>query len=321
MATDLQDYQQRGFLFLPVEVRLQIYEDYLSSVFSRPSSAAYFSKSIREPNERCDVPIMRLNRQINQEVTDFIRRLDTTTCRVTSRDAGIDPRVRWSLKARQHLSEVPIPRRVVLDIYPPHPDRLVDMAHIWRRVKEECDRLRALGRVSALTVRFVEDDIATWSPNRAEMWRKLVCRWDEDPSNCYVRNVLAVSQRLDNISKARVILPPSLAADENLLGLAEETETSMMGMCDAETREFREKVYGMLDRYITDECTMMTLEVATGRASKARFERIYGENPRLHSDEYQRFTDDWPHMDELMEEDRPRYSILDNNQSSRGDPP
>lgn len=147
---------------LPVELRWQIYEDYLSALFNGPSEIYYFPS---QTNNTPEIPIMRLNHQAYSDMTDFLLTHNTLLYQITSQYEGFDPLAPLSFKARKHRPTFSKIKHLALEIHPPHPDRPTDMFRIWRRAQRLCDDLRATKQVCHLSVRFMEDDIAAWSTN------------------------------------------------------------------------------------------------------------------------------------------------------------
>ena len=303
--TDFKSLRLCGLLQLPRELRCQIDGHYLSDLFSGPSDIYYFPEQTDDAHE---IPMMRLNRQVFWEMNDFIRSQHTSLYRITSQAAGFDPLTLLSFKARQHRPNFGEIRHLVVEIHPPHPDRPIDMLHIWRRAEKLCEDLRATKQVPRLSVRFMEDDIAAWSTNGIPHQTMGVALWDKDPANCDVSQVIDLLVRLTNITKARITLPSTLTAHEALMGWAEDTEGSMMGLWGMD-QETVEETYELLEDDITS--SEWVIQNATGRKSKLKFQKLYGENPRLPREEYYAFTEKWPHMDDLSKCERPAYKLYD----------
>ena len=302
--TELKSPRRCGLFQLPIELRWQIFEDFLSEWCSGPPEIYYFPGQVDSGHP---IQMMKLNRQVYSEMTDILRSQHTLSYRITCWDADFDPLALWSFKLRKHRPTFGEIKHLVVDIHPPHPDRPIDMLHIWRRAQKLCKDLRATKQVSQISVRFKDDEIAAWSTNGVPHHTMRVMLWYKDPKNCDVGQLIHLFAHLTNVTKARIELPASLTTHKALMRWAALTEGSMMGTWKLDQEDLQEE-YELLEEDITD--SEWVIRNATGRKSKLKFHQTFGEDPWLSKDQYDDFISTWPHMDDLSKRERPHYNRI-----------
>lgn len=101
-----------------------------------------------------------------------------------------------------------------VEIYPPHPDRAIDMVQIWRGAHNLVNDLRATPTIQSLDVCFVEDEIAKWTTPDGESQRTMILFKIYEifgtKSPCDMLSVLACFSRLTIVASARIHVPDSL---------------------------------------------------------------------------------------------------------------
>ncbi|MCJ1268010.1 hypothetical protein MMC22_007896 [Lobaria immixta] len=280
------DDSKRGFLRLPLELRQQIYEMYFDA---------------------CPTPsILRVNRLVHDESIHFIRKLQLTfTFNVSGKGAGFDDFSKWCFRIKHHTPKLSGMKHIILNIHPPDQNRPYEMVHIWEHLQGFCKEIAAQWRILQLTVKFVESDGAGWATNGVlHSTMGLGDGDEEDFSDADIGQILLTLYRfVDNVEKPRVILPFShkndLAQSE-----ADYTEDLMTGRFKDEDA-FED--YELLERRIGLELSYIKL--ATGRKSKALFEKKYGQNVILEQHQLNDLKRQWPHMDDLPDWERPRFRI------------
>lgn len=180
-----------GFLFLPLELRQQIYEE----VFETDST----------PDILC------LNRQVHDESIQFLReRQRTFSFEISGEKAGFDNFSQRCFKIKGHTPELSEMRHLILNIHPPGPNRGDQMWHIWNHLENFCDSLALHRRILQLTVRFVENDRAGWATDgvphaSVDLSYGNVCFCDHDVGQI----LTTIGYRVDNVEKARLVFSGS----------------------------------------------------------------------------------------------------------------
>ena len=246
--------------------------------------------------------MMKVNDQVCSEITDVLQSQRTLVYQITCWDAHFDQLADWSFRARQQHPTFDGIQHLVVEIHPPHQDRLIDMLYIWRRAQKLCDDLRAIKQVPQLSVHFEEDDIAAWSTKGIPHQSMGIVPWWKHPKNNDIGQLIHLFAHLTNVTKARISLPSSLRSHDMLTRWAKYTEGSMMGRWVMNQEELMEE-HELFEEDITD--SGWGLRNATGRKSKLKLEQFYGKNPLLTIGQYLAFVEKWPHMDDLPERERP----------------
>ena len=250
---------------------------------------------------------MRVNHQIYVEMTKYIQLRRDFIYQINSQYAGLCSLAVLTYKGDRYSPDFSQMKDLVIEILPPHPDRPIDIVHIWRRVQKLCNELHAMQQVHDLSVHFKEDSIATWSINSIPHQTAGICinpKKPEEAIDCDVGQMLMLFARLTNVTKARIILPPSLRTNKSLKRFARTTHGTMTGLLNL-NRAFLEFTFEVMEADYTDN--EPEIRMATGRKSKQRFERIYPFYPVLPIDEYQAFTKQWPCLSDLPRLEHPVY--------------
>ena len=79
---------------LPVEIRLQVYKDYLIDRYSLSAAEIYETVLDRDHRTKRPPEILQVSKAVNAEVKDILRQEDTFTLRVCCQDATFDGLVR-----------------------------------------------------------------------------------------------------------------------------------------------------------------------------------------------------------------------------------
>ena len=166
-------------LQLPLELRLNIYGQYFWS-HCHPSAQTVHEEYIsnrcwceqcRRQKQALPVtcdwqpPLLVANKQIYDEVMDFLRRQKTMTYRVTWQESAFDDLASWSANARKETLVGTWIEHIRVEIYSPHRDRPTDFLHIWREILGVYSMLREkkYWTPQHLSVIFMENEVASWS--------------------------------------------------------------------------------------------------------------------------------------------------------------
>ena len=218
------------FLALPPELRLQVYDNYFSS-YSRPDANEIHEDTLPRNHKHTTLPLLLVSKQVSEEVLDLLRKRKQHVYSITGQNAGFDDLALSCLRARKikcdDYANIPHLR---IEIGPPHPERSLQLMHILYCVQELCKRLGAIDRLQHVSIVFLETEIAGWSAD-GEL-RMTFREWQDEPDLKYVLELFAT---LNNVIKATVELPRSVAEDLSVCGqsvreFAARLEGSMMGL-------------------------------------------------------------------------------------------
>ena len=276
-------------LQLPLELRRMIYAQ--SILVSRsPSPRDIHERNLRVFWEDLPSPLLGVNKQTRDEVFEILQKKDFTI-RVTSYGAGFDMLGLSSFIAQQRPKSYGGLPRLWIEIWPPHPDRPIDMYYINRHLLKLREQLRAVTvGIPKLIIHFKESEIAKWTQDgepRFELERgKSDERWSD------IARVLDHFACVTSVTKAHVILPPSLkgfrwyalAACRVMEGkgtFADELEHSL---AHDDNDCWLEHYYKFL----------------TAERLRAKLDRLtYNGLCKMDDDEWFAFTEVWPHFETL----------------------
>ena len=106
------DSSQSRLLRLPQELKDRIYH--------------YYFDSVPGPGLLC------VNKSLHYDSVHFVRkRLQTFTYNITAQYAGLDDFSNWCFKIKGHSPRLGRMKHLVLNVYPPNPDRPHENCHIW----------------------------------------------------------------------------------------------------------------------------------------------------------------------------------------------
>lgn len=149
--------QRPPLLRLPVELRLDIYDRCLNAVrCPRPKDVHEYPLSAVWKDSPS--PLLRVNSQIRAEVIDLLQRCPIWM-RVTWQDVKFDSLGLTAYIAQKRGKENVDTPNLQVEIWPPHPDRPIDMYKVWRLLRRLRNTLRATRNLT-LRLTFLEDDIA-----------------------------------------------------------------------------------------------------------------------------------------------------------------
>ena len=276
-----------GFLRLPLELRHQIYEMCFNEYF--------------EPSILC------VNSLVHDELMHFLRkRQQTFSFNISGKGVGFDAFSQWCFRIKRHTPKPSRMRHLILNIYPPDPEKPIEMWYVWKHVQRFCEDLAAYQCIPRLTVQFIESDGARWATNGVSHTTMNLPYEKGDFSGCDVGQILTTLGRfVDNVEKPRLILPrsyiDSYSSNDKLQRWADHIEKLLTGRWEGEDiiNEFE-----LMEYYIEGEIPQ--IERATGRKSKALFERKYGRVAIFQHDHLDAVKRQWPFMDDLPEWERPR---------------
>ena len=149
-------------LRLPLEIRHQIYEFSLWNSRSPSAETIYLS---RLPSDWRDPasPLLLVNGQVHDEIIKWIQTYPIHL-RVTHQGVHFSSIAETCFIAQRHrprdYSKI---SHLVVEIWPPHPDRPVDMIHIWRHLRKIRAELRDIPPLKQISFLFSDNETAKWT--------------------------------------------------------------------------------------------------------------------------------------------------------------
>ena len=289
------------FMRLPVEIRLQVYKEYLSERYRL--LPAEIHEMILDPRHRnkCPPEILQVSKTINAEVKDLLQQETTFYLRICWQDATFDGYVTSCIQARGKRLDYEHIRHLKIEIYPPHLDRPIDMVRIWRHVHKLREDLQRVSRLQHLSIHFMENEYAAWSRNG----RPTRTTWTFELSNISI--LLLLFALMNNVTKAQIQLPGSLNDDRDLQKVRQEVEEIMMKIKSPADR-LREWVT-LVERAIAGN--EGRLKFVTGSISQVKLDRSCGLGHWISEPHLDIFEKIWPHRDYVSERDyKPRSEYL-----------
>ncbi len=290
--------KQFGFLQLPFELRRIIY--YQSIGMSRsPSPEEVYERNLRAIWEDFPSPLLYVNKQIRAELFDVLFKC-FFTIRVTSYGAGFDMLGLSCFIAQQRPRSYGDLPELRIELWPPHPDRPIEMFNIHCRLRMLRDELRAVSHIPLLRIRFLENDFAKWTQDGVPR-SELSDPGDTDPLHSDLAKVMDHFACVTNVIKARIRLPRSLIHNEqndDLIWHAVETMETMQG---EGTLAYHQKLtlmdYGMEDWHEEE------FKILTAQKARAKLDAItrHGQHKMTKAEWYD-FTQVWPHFETLTEQ-------------------
>ena len=274
------DESPSGLLRLPLELRHQIY--------------GMCFDTTPEPG------LLGVNRLLHDESVEFIRKKQHSFSFIISgKHVGFDDFSLWCFRIKHHTPRLNRMRSISLNIYPPDPDRPVDMWHIWKHVQNFCKEIASRRRIKRLTVKFLETDHAKW---------KTTLEYPEDslgPDTDDIGQIITtLIHFIKNVDQPGFVFPQTYDVILNRSQI-EAAEKLLTGhWIDENSTVFFEILE---DLWYFD---LRAIQRSTGRKSKSIFEQRFGRVADIHRDQLMQFDREWPHMFDLNPMERPRCRWL-----------
>ena len=294
-VADMDDKKTSLFLRLPFDVRYIIYQYSLISSRTPPAEFVH-EKLLSKVWKDKPSPLLSINKQVRVEMVPLLRK-SPFTMRITWQDRRFDALALSSFivqQRRQAYDDIP---HLVVEIWPPHPDRPIDAYHIYEQLRLLREDLRAISRISKLDLVFLENGIATWvmDDGKVPNWLGLnVSGCPVGPRFTDIGHMLDLFEGLTNVGTARICLPDSLddAKYHEMHDHVQATQGIIMGTVvpehDAEKKQPEDYIAG----------AEMCLKFVTARIARNKLEAITKSRP-MNEFEYSKFVEIWPHFEIL----------------------
>ena len=287
------------FMCLPVEIRLQVYKDYLIDRYS-PSPTEVHGMILESDYWTKSSPaILQVSKTVNAEVRDLLQHETTFNIRICWQDVTFDGFAMSCFQARGKRPDYDHIAHLRLEIHPPHPERSIDMMRVWRHVQKLCSNLQAACCIPHLSIHFIENEYAGWDYDgtpQETMYASYAS--DQPPSD--ILHILDLFKLLKNVGKAQIYLPESLVEDVSLQQLRQTTEDVMMKIKPIDD-EHQKRVIETLEQAIAEN--QHQLEFNTGSQSQEKLDTLCGYGRWISADHLDIFEKIWPHRDCILEWD------------------
>ena len=310
-AADIDDKEATLFLLLPLELRYMIYE-YILMNSRRPPAEAVHEKLLSKEWKDEPSPLLTINKQVRAEIYDLLRQ-SPFTLRITWQDKRFDALALSSFIVQQRQQGYENIPHLVVEIWPPHSDRPIDVYYIYEHLRLLREDLRAIPRIPKLDLIFLENSIAAWSSDDGKLTKWLEF---EDPSEGALFSdmslMLELFERLTNVSTARIYLPGSFTGDERYQEMrvhAQQVTGIMTGAIIPKSPDAQTKADdAILEKHRIErnrpedyiDCAESCLKRATARIAREKLKTLT-KSRYLWESEYEQFTEIWPHFETLDE--------------------
>lgn len=284
-------------LRLPLELRRIIYSESIHA--SRcPTPAEVHERNFDAIWEDEPSPLLAVNKQIRDEVFDLLRKA-AFTMRVTSYGARFDMLGLSCFIAQGRPKSYAGLPKLIIEIWPPHPDRPIDMYSINYHIRDLREELRATSvGIASLTIWFRENEIAQWTRDGGQAHSYFPLDNEEPPLLGDVARLLWHFACVTNVGKAQIHLPPSLKQCDEY----DEVRRHAMDVTDAMegTGTLADEMDCTLGDDVISEFEEWHAKVTTAEKTKKKLDTITLNGSRKMSEaEWLDFTEVWPHFETL----------------------
>ena len=299
------------FMFLPMELRQQVYRIYLVDEYT-PSPAEIHEMVLDSRHRTKSFPeILRVSKTVNAEVRDLLQHEKTITLRICWQDATLDGFAISCLQSRgMHLDYNNI-AHLKVEIYPRHPDRSTDMVRIWTHVQQLCSKLHEASCVQKQSLHFMENEYAAWSIRGGpldtfeslDFNQRHFMNWlglpgtpfdggSTDQERWDLLHVLNLFKLLKNVKKAQIHLPLSVTENVGLQEARKETEKVMMQTISLDDIHQKSVISKIEEAMAGNQNFLQYLD---GCCAQGRLDRLCGEGCFMLKDDLDIFEKVWPH--------------------------
>ena len=288
-------------LQLPLELRRMIYSQ--SILASRcPTPEEVHERNFGAIWEDVPSPLLAVNKQIRDEVFDLLHKT-AFTMRVTSYGARFDMLGLSCFIAQQRPKSYSGLPGLIIEIWPPHPDRPIEMYNIRCHLQGLRKELRATSAgIASLVIWFRENEIAKWTQDDGQARFDLESNAEKNPRFSDIGKVLYQFAFVTNVTKAQIRLPPSLdRSDKN-----DEVRRQAMDVLDEMEGSSTpaDALHCYMSDYGTSDVAEWRMKINTAQKARAKLDAITSNGSHKMSEaEWLAFTEVWPHFEVLAEWD------------------
>ncbi|KAL9611152.1 MAG: hypothetical protein Q9167_004174 [Letrouitia subvulpina] len=316
-----------SFFKLPLELRNQIYHEYLEAQYTAQDDLIYETKIFEQ-----ELALLHVSRQIYLELRQLLVSDKVIRVRISWQGWNFHPLSVLSNNLRLHsnASRIDLEKAacVQVNVYAPHNKRLTDLICIWQYSHMFCDKLKDFAEVKRLVIVLMESgrDQALSDDDRKELdwsWSRpknpglpkrslekyehlyfdkidqlpLSERWTDeydstdDEANSDLKYIIDQFSLLTNVKDVHIELPLSLRNNSRLQDMVSITK-DMMSMHNPPVKPERNR-RGMMKMLFT--CAK-SLWLETGKNSKQRLKELDSSLEGLSEREMYLFQEVWPHL-------------------------
>ena len=148
-------------LRLPLELRRQIYIRYLF-IYRSPTPELIYLRPKTLPSKDPPSPLLLVSSQVRAEVLDTVQ-TKPISIRVTHQGIQFDSLAETCFIAHKRSRDYASIPRLFITIWPPHPDRPIDLIAIWRHLRKLRRELRDVPSLQRVDFLFENNELAGWT--------------------------------------------------------------------------------------------------------------------------------------------------------------
>ena len=148
---------------LPLELRRKIYQHDLMAT-RNPSPKAIYLRNLPDGSRDPPSSLLLVNSQLRAEVLDLVQTWPIFL-RVTHQGIQFGSMAETCFIAQQRSRDYGSIPCLVVEIWPPHPDRPTDVIDIWRHLRKLRAELRAVPLLQRIYFLFHDNEMASWTHN------------------------------------------------------------------------------------------------------------------------------------------------------------
>ena len=148
-------------LRLPLELRREIYIRYLF-IYRSPTPEVIYLRRKPLPSHDSPSPLLLVSSQVHAEVLDTVK-TKPISLRVTHQGIQFDSLAETCFIAQKRSRDYASIPRLFITIWPPHPDRPIDLIAIWRHLRKLRRELRDAPSLQQVDFLFENNEMAGWT--------------------------------------------------------------------------------------------------------------------------------------------------------------
>ena len=129
-----------------------------------PSAEAIYRSPLRTNRKDPPSPLLLVNGQVHHEVVELVRKYPITV-QVTRQGSHFDGLAETCFIAQRRSRGYSEISHLWVDIWPPHPDRPIDLFYIWLHLQELQIKLCEMPLLKQVSFFFRNNKMATWKLN------------------------------------------------------------------------------------------------------------------------------------------------------------
>ena len=181
-----------------------MYKDYLIDRYSPSPTKVH--EMVLDPDcwTKSSPVIPQVSKVVNAEVGDLLQQLTTFNIRICWQDAIFDDFAMSCFQARGKRPDYDHITHLTFEMYPPHPERPIDIVRIWRHVQKFCSDLQQACCIPHLSIHFMEIEYAGWDHNGTRQ-ETMDASYTSDQAPSDILHILDLFKLLINVGKYKYI--------------------------------------------------------------------------------------------------------------------